>query len=79
MTAVVSTGRYLNMCGGKRSSIRIDNHLMHMHEYLSPLKPRYSECKWCGKRTAYSCIRCNYCYSCHPAIEYAERTGIDAA
>ncbi|HEU4984941.1 MAG TPA: hypothetical protein VFT58_04825 [Nitrososphaera sp.] len=50
-----------------------------MHEYLSPLKPQYSECKWCGKRTAYLCIRCNYCYSCHPVIEYARKAGIDAA
>jgi len=25
------------------------------------------------------CIRCNYCYSCHPVIEYARKAGIDAA
>lgn len=41
-----------------------------MHEYLSPLeKTRYAQCRLCGKRTSSACVRCGYCYLCHPIVE----------
>ena len=42
-----------------------------VHEYLPALKQKYVECRRCGKRTAHSCMKCGYCYSCHPIIERA--------
>ena len=33
----------------------------------------YSECIDCRKRSAHVCIRCHYCYSCHPKIEQLEK------
>ena len=42
---------------------------MHMHEYLSDSRFPYGECIDCTKRSAHVCIRCHYCYSCHPKIE----------
>jgi hypothetical protein len=50
-----------------------------MHEYLTPIRERYAECKWCGKRTPHACLKCGYCYSCHPVIEAAERMPARAA
>jgi hypothetical protein len=44
-----------------------------MHEYLAPLKERHAECKWCGKRSPHICMRCGYCYSCHPISEQVEK------
>lgn len=44
-----------------------------MHEYLAPLKERHAECKWCGKRSPHICMRCGYCYSCHPISEEVEK------
>ena len=46
---------------------------MHMHEYLSDSRFPYSECIDCRKRSAHVCIRCHYCYSCHPKIEQLEK------
>jgi hypothetical protein len=40
-----------------------------MHEYLAPLRQKYVHCRRCGKRTAYTCVRCGYCYLCHPIAE----------
>ena len=45
-----------------------------MHEYItSYIKPSYSECIDCNKRTTYICLKCNYCYSCHFKIEKIEK------
>ena len=46
---------------------------MHMHEYLSDNRFPYGECIDCTKRSAHVCIRCHYCYSCHPKIEQLEK------
>ena len=46
---------------------------MHMHEYLSDSRFPYGECIDCRKRSAHVCIRCHYCYSCHPKIEQLEK------
>jgi hypothetical protein len=40
-----------------------------MHEYLGPIRQSYQTCKDCGKRTPHVCIKCGYCYSCHPKVE----------
>ncbi|MEW5841199.1 hypothetical protein [Nitrososphaera sp.] len=59
--------------GGERSlagsTINYCRLAMRCHEYLSPLKERYAECRLCGKRTPHACVKCGYCYSCHPAVE----------
>ena len=45
-----------------------------MHEYItSYIKPSYSECIDCNKRTTCICLKCNYCYSCHFKIEKIEK------
>jgi hypothetical protein len=44
-----------------------------MHEYISDSHFPYSECIDCRKRSAHVCIRCHYCYSCHPKIEQLEK------
>ena len=44
-----------------------------MHDYLSDSGFSYSECIECRKRSAHVCIRCHYCYSCHPKIEQLEK------
>ena len=45
-----------------------------MHEYItSYIKPSYSACIDCNKRTTYICLKCNYCYSCHFKIEKIEK------
>ena len=44
-----------------------------MHEYLAFSRPFYRECINCKKRTPHTCLRCNYCYSCHPKIERIEK------
>ena len=44
-----------------------------MHQFLSPLKLKYGYCAWCNKRSPHICLRCSYCYSCHPHMESVER------
>ena len=45
-----------------------------MHEYItSYIKPSYSQCIDCNKRTTHICIQCHYCYSCHYKIEDMEK------
>ena len=45
-----------------------------MHEYItSYIKPSYSKCIDCSKRTPHICVRCQYCYSCHFKIENIEK------
>ncbi len=44
-----------------------------MHEYISDNHFLYNECIDCRKRSAHVCIRCHYCYSCHPKIEQLEK------
>ena len=45
-----------------------------MHEYItSYIKPSYSLCIDCNKRTTHICIQCHYCYSCHYKIEDIEK------
>lgn len=44
-----------------------------MHEYLSYNNLAYYDCIDCNKRTPHVCIRCHYCYSCHPKIEKIEK------
>ncbi len=45
----------------------------NMHEYLSSTNLVYYDCIECKKRTPHICIRCHYCYSCHPKIERIEK------
>jgi hypothetical protein len=45
--------------------------LKRPHEYLRPLKEQYSYCKKCARRMT-TCIRCSYCYLCHPFKEAEE-------
>ena len=45
----------------------------NMHEYLSSTNLVYYDCIECKKRTPHVCIRCHYCYSCHPKIERIEK------
>lgn len=45
-----------------------------MHEYItSYIRPFYSQCIDCNKRTTHICIKCHYCYSCHYKIESIEK------
>jgi hypothetical protein len=44
-----------------------------MHEYISDSYFIYNKCIECKKRTPHVCIRCHYCYSCHPKIEKLEK------
>jgi hypothetical protein len=46
----------------------------HMHEYITLYtNPSYGQCNECMKRTPHICLKCNYCYSCHPKIERIEK------
>lgn len=49
-----------------------------MHEFLSPLKQKYGHCRWCDKRSPHICLRCGYCYSCHPKVEAIEGKRVPA-
>jgi len=49
-----------------------------VHEFLSPLKHRYGQCRWCGKPATHICIKCGYCYLCHPKIEKIEKKRVPA-
>ncbi|MDW3625753.1 MAG: hypothetical protein QOK72_03840, partial [Nitrososphaeraceae archaeon] len=45
-----------------------------MHEYLrDTIANRYDECKSCNTRTEFTCVRCNYCWSCHWKKEIMEK------
>ena len=45
-----------------------------MHEYLrDTIANRYDECKSCNTRTEFTCVRCNYCWSCHWKKEMIEK------
>ncbi len=45
-----------------------------MHEYLrDTVANRYDECKSCNTRTEFTCVRCNYCWSCHWKKEIMEK------
>ena len=45
-----------------------------MHEYItSYIRPSYSQCIDCNKRTIHICVKCHYCYSCHYKIESIEK------
>jgi hypothetical protein len=45
-----------------------------LHDYLrDTLEPRYNECKSCGNRTQFTCIQCDFCYSCHWKKEELEK------
>ena len=45
-----------------------------MHEYLrDTIANRYDECKSCNIRTEFTCVRCNYCWSCHWKKEIMEK------
>ena len=39
------------------------------HEFLAQAARIYKACEDCNKRTPHVCIKCGYCYSCHPKIE----------
>jgi hypothetical protein len=44
-----------------------------VHEFLHALDPIYKGCLYCGARKSMICLKCGYCYECHPAIEQMER------
>ncbi|HEY7757088.1 MAG TPA: hypothetical protein VIA08_02535 [Nitrososphaeraceae archaeon] len=45
-----------------------------MHEYLrDTIANRYDECKSCNNRTEFTCVKCNYCWSCHWKKEIIEK------
>ena len=45
-----------------------------MHEYLrDTIANRYDECKSCNNRTEFTCVKCNYCWSCHWKKEIVEK------
>ena len=46
-----------------------------MHEYFTVYgnSQSYRQCLECNKRTPHICLKCNYCYSCHPKIESMEK------
>jgi hypothetical protein len=41
------------------------------HEYLRPSEQSYGYCKRCAKRSV-ACLKCGYCYLCHPFKEMQE-------
>ena len=48
------------------------------HDYLrDTLVLRYNECKSCGNRTRFACVRCGYCYSCHWKKEKIEKARLE--
>ena len=45
-----------------------------MHEYIRETSFwKYEYCKCCSSRTSFTCVRCNYCWSCHWKKERLER------
>jgi hypothetical protein len=50
-----------------------------VHEFLHPLQAEYRECLYCGERKSLVCLRCGYCYECHPAMEEMEKSLIAKA
>ena len=49
-----------------------------LHDYLrDTLVLSYNECKSCGNRTQFACLRCGYCYSCHWKKEKIERAIVE--
>lgn len=46
--------------------------LKRPHEHLAPLKDQYSYCKKCARRMTSVCLKCGYCYLCHPFKEADE-------
>jgi histidinol-phosphate/aromatic aminotransferase/cobyric acid decarboxylase-like protein len=49
-----------------------------LHDYLrDTLVLRYNECKSCGNRTQFACVRCGYCYSCHWKKEKLEKVRLE--
>jgi hypothetical protein len=47
------------------TSTTTESQTMVPHEYIrDTLTFRYGECKSCGTRTEFTCIKCGYCYSC---------------
>lgn len=48
------------------STTTTESQTMVPHEYIrDTLTFRYGECKSCGTRTEFTCIKCGYSYSCH--------------
>jgi hypothetical protein len=45
--------------------------LKRPHGYLKPLKESYGYCKRCARRST-PCLKCGYCYVCHPFKEMDE-------
>ena len=43
------------------------------HAFLASIKQAYRDCVHCGKRKIKVCIKCRYCYTCHPISERIER------
>jgi hypothetical protein len=49
-----------------------------LHYYLrETLVLSYNECKSCGNRTQFACVRCGYCYSCHWKEEKLEKARLE--
>jgi hypothetical protein len=49
-----------------------------LHDYLrDTLVISYNECKFCGNRTQFACVRCGYCYSCHWKKEKLEKDRLE--
>ena len=49
------------------------------HDYLrDTLVISYNECKSCGNRTQFACVRCGYCYSCHWKKEKLEKVRLES-
>lgn len=56
------------------STTKSESQTMVPHEYIRDnLTFRYGECKSCGTRTEFTCIKCGYCYSCHWKKEELQR------
>jgi hypothetical protein len=50
------------------------------HDYLrDTLVLSYNECKFCGNRTQFACVRCGYCYSCHWKKEELEKDRFESS
>lgn len=45
---------------------------MSSHGYLAPLMLRYATCLNCQKRKTKICLKCQFCYVCHPLSEERE-------
>ena len=56
------------------SNTQLESRATLPHEYIrDTLTFRYRECKSCGTRTEFTCIRCGFCYSCHWKKEEVEK------